>query len=510
MPFTILSPPPHPRRLALPPRLAGWWLGAVAIAAVLSYRQAAPAWWVALAANITLWPLLSIRLGRRAGNPLDTERRHVLVDSLLGGLWAAALGFDLLPSVLFLTSISMHTIAVGGLRRLPASWSALAAGAGAGILALPVEFDPYTNWTTLLACIPGLLGMPLMSSASAHRLALHLFRERGRLERSHRLTRETLDAMQAGIVLYDPQDRLILCNDDFRQLYGPIAQHLAPGMTFEQLLTEAVRAGLVPEASGREQAWIAERLKIHREPGAPVLRELPDGRWRRIVERRLSDGSLLAFSTDVTDLVQRERRLQQEVAARQAVEVQLREANQNLAELSSTDHLTGLANRRELEHHLEREWMRAARQGTPLSALMMDVDHFKAFNDRHGHLQGDDCLKAVAEALRSCARRAGDVLARFGGEEFVLLLPGTTAQEAFQVAQQCLNAVDARAVPHGAPPGGDRVSVSIGYATCIPGGHQRPATLLDLADTALYRAKHLGRHRVASVEAPSGEASLPI
>lgn len=509
MPFTVLSPPSNRRLPAVQPRLVGWWLGGAAIAAALLQRQAEPGWWVALVLNATLWPLLSYRLVRRASSPVEAERQHVLADSLFGGWWTATIGFNLLPSILMLTSLSMHTVAVGGPRRLLASWSALAAGAGAYIVVLPVAFTPHTNWATLLACIPGLVLLPLMSSSSAHQLALRLVHERGLLERSHQLARETLDAMQAGIVLYDPQDRLLLCNDDFRHLYGPIAHLLAPGMTFEQLLTEAVQAGLVPEARGCEQAWIAQRLQAHRKPGAPVLRELPDGRWRRIVERRLSDGSLLAFSTDVTDLVQREQRLQQEVAARQAAEVQLREANLNLALLSNTDHLTGLANRRQFEQCLEREWKRAARQGTPLSALMMDVDHFKAFNDRHGHLQGDDCLKAVAEVLRTCARRAGDVLARFGGEEFVLLLPGATRKEAFQVAQQCLDAVDARAVPHGAPPGGDLVSVSIGCATCIPDGHERPASLLDLADTALYRAKRLGRHRVASVDDPSAEASLP-
>lgn len=500
MPSLIFRSPPGATQPTLPPRLLASWLAAAAIAAALWERQAGAGWQAALAAQAAFWPLLARWLADRASDRQRAEQRHLLVDAGLAGLWAAAVGFNLLPCVLLLAGLLVQAVALAEPRRLPALGAACGVGVFAGLVAMPFEPHLRTGWTTLLACIPGLLVLPLSAMVSARRLTQRLQQEH---EQSGRLARETLDAMQAGVVLYDPQDRLILCNDDFRQLYGPIAHHLVPGRTFEELLTQAVREGLIPQARGREQAWCAERLKAHREPGAPVLRELPGGQWRRIVERRLSDGSLLAFSTDVTDLVQRERSLQQEVAARQAVESQLREANTRLANLSGTDHLTGLANRRQLEDRLGQEWLRAARQGSPLSALMIDVDHFKAFNDQHGHLKGDACLKAIADALSGCARRAGDLLARFGGEEFVLLLPDTTAQEAARVAQQCLEAVDARALPHGAAPGGGPVTVSIGYASCVPDGSQPHARLLDLADAALYRAKRLGRHRAASSDEPA-------
>jgi diguanylate cyclase (GGDEF)-like protein len=257
---------------------------------------------------------------------------------------------------------------------------------------------------------------------------------------------------------------------------------------------------MIPEARGQEQHWIAQRLRIHRQPGEPVLRELPGGRWRRIVERRLSDGSLVSFSTDVTELVQREQRLATEIAAREAIQTQLRHANASLARLSGTDHLTGLANRREFERRLEQEWLRAARRGATLSVLMIDVDQFEAYNARHGQLQGDACLRALAEALAACARRAGDVPARHGDDTFALLLPDTNAREAAVVARQCLEAADALQLPHGAPLCAGCLSVSIGHASAQPTRDTTPSALLQGAERALCLAKRAGRHRVASAE----------
>jgi signal transduction histidine kinase/CheY-like chemotaxis protein len=129
-----------------------------------------------------------------------------------------------------------------------------------------------------------------------------------RLERSDRLHRLTLDAIDADIALYDADDRVVLFNQHCRKLYG--ASGLAPGIRFEDLLREAVTKGLVPQAAGREDEWIAQRLREHAQPRGALLRELPGNRWRRIVEQRLGDGSLLVFSTDVTEHVQREQLVQ--------------------------------------------------------------------------------------------------------------------------------------------------------------------------------------------------------
>ncbi|MFO1270910.1 MAG: adenosylmethionine decarboxylase [Rubrivivax sp.] len=129
-------------------------------------------------------------------------------------------------------------------------------------------------------------------------------------------TRELLDALPLGVVLYDVEDRLVQCNRSFRELYASMAPLLVPGIGFEQMLRQAVERDLIPEARGREASWIEERVWQHRQCGTGVVREMPDGRWRRIVEHRLSDGGILSYSTDVTELMQRERAL--EAARREA------------------------------------------------------------------------------------------------------------------------------------------------------------------------------------------------
>ncbi|MDP1534855.1 MAG: GGDEF domain-containing protein, partial [Rubrivivax sp.] len=139
--------------------------------------------------------------------------------------------------------------------------------------------------------------------------------------------------------------------------------------------------------------------------------------------------------------------------------------------------------------------------GLPLALLMIDVDHFKRFNDAHGHPAGDECLRRVAAALAGCARRPSDLVARVGGEEFAILLPHAGADEALAMAQHSLQAVDAEAIAHGDSPLAAHVTLSIGLATLPLAGvapGDESAALLEAADAALYRAKEGGRHRVVS------------
>ena len=176
----------------------------------------------------------------------------------------------------------------------------------------------------------------------------------------------------------------------------------------------------------------------------------------------------------------------------------LRVANRALQRLSMSDPLTRLPNRRRFEQVLEAEWRRAARTGTPLSVLVADLDSFKAFNDAHGHPAGDTCLRQVATALRAGLRRAGDFVARWGGEEFVAVLPGTPASDARRIAESLRRAIFDLAVPHGASPVSPVVTVTIGAAGGIPRAEDTaPTDLLLAADSALYEAKALGRNRVA-------------
>jgi diguanylate cyclase (GGDEF)-like protein/PAS domain S-box-containing protein len=166
---------------------------------------------------------------------------------------------------------------------------------------------------------------------------------------------------------------------------------------------------------------------------------------------------------------------------------------QAMEELSSLDALTGLANRRVFDEWLEREWNRAVRKGESLALIMVDVDHFKAFNDTHGHQRGDDCLRLVADALKACTRRSGDLVARYGGEEFVVILPETRSGGAREVAEAMRAAVEEVTVDGKQP----AVTVSLGVSCQKASEGPHPATLIDAADRALYKAKELGGNRVA-------------
>jgi diguanylate cyclase (GGDEF)-like protein len=172
-----------------------------------------------------------------------------------------------------------------------------------------------------------------------------------------------------------------------------------------------------------------------------------------------------------------------------------------MQQLLGTDALTGIANRRNFDEALARNWHRCARDGRPLSLLMIDVDHFKAYNDYHGHQKGDECLRRVARALVDCIASPDAVVARYGGEEFVCLLPGMDQRAAAKMARRAAAAVDRAAVPHPASPASDRITVSIGVATAEVFLGEA-SELLMLADKLLYAAKNGGRNRTVTGELP--------
>lgn len=176
---------------------------------------------------------------------------------------------------------------------------------------------------------------------------------------------------------------------------------------------------------------------------------------------------------------------------------QIQEANQELERISNTDALTQVANRRHFDAQLSHEWQRLGREQQSLSVILCDIDYFKQFNDTYGHLQGDACLVAVAQALRGCLKRPADFLARYGGEEFVVILPATPLSGAIEVVEQMQQAIAKLAIVHATHVSATQVTLSFGLYATVPSPGTSAQTIFAAADYALYQAKANGRDRYA-------------
>ncbi|NOW45747.1 two-component system chemotaxis family response regulator WspR [Novosphingobium sp. SG751A] len=174
---------------------------------------------------------------------------------------------------------------------------------------------------------------------------------------------------------------------------------------------------------------------------------------------------------------------------------ELMQANFALQRLTNVDGLTGLSNRRYFDEYFETEWRQAARDRQPLSLLIIDIDHFKQFNDTYGHLAGDEVLRKVAQCVQAAFRRPKDLVVRLGGEEFVVVLPATPMSHLAMLGQRVVDAVEALDLAHSSSPVSDRVTISVGGAGCQPDREDRRLALMEAADKALYEAKRSGRNR---------------
>ncbi len=186
------------------------------------------------------------------------------------------------------------------------------------------------------------------------------------------------------------------------------------------------------------------------------------------------------------------------VRARVRTQIELKRQTDILRSLAFNDGLTGVANRRWFDERLQVEWLRCRRNKLPLSLILLDLDHFKAYNDHYGHQAGDDCLRAAAAAMKSRLGRPADLLARYGGEEFVCLLPETPPDGARAKADDLGRAVFELGLPHVDSPTASVVSISRGVASAMPAVESSPAELLQRADEKLYVAKRSGRNRTES------------
>ncbi len=176
--------------------------------------------------------------------------------------------------------------------------------------------------------------------------------------------------------------------------------------------------------------------------------------------------------------------------------LELKRQRDHLQRLSAVDGLTGISNRRAFADYLDKEWRGAIRQHAPISLLMADIDDFKQFNDAYGHLAGDECLRKVAAALAEAVMRPADMVARFGGEEFAVILPDTGANEATLVAERLLTSVRRLGLPHQHSRAGTYVTLSFGLVAARPERGMESAELIEMADRLLYQAKAEGRNRI--------------
>lgn len=183
-----------------------------------------------------------------------------------------------------------------------------------------------------------------------------------------------------------------------------------------------------------------------------------------------------------------------EITTRKRTEAALAQANVALSHMARVDSLTQIPNRRAFDETLVKEWNRMARESSPLSLILCDIDCFKQYNDYYGHRAGDKCLRRIARVLADCARRPADLAARYGGEEFALLLPLTPLDGALKVAEKARCAVEKLGVQHATSATEPIVTLSLGAASIIPAFNTEPKALIEAADQALYQAKNAGRN----------------
>lgn len=185
-----------------------------------------------------------------------------------------------------------------------------------------------------------------------------------------------------------------------------------------------------------------------------------------------------------------------DITERKNTEEKLIVLQKELEELSFKDGLTGIPNRRMFDSVMEVEWSNAMRNHQPLSLIMLDIDYFKQYNDHYGHIQGDDCLRRVAKVLTSAAARSRDFIARFGGEEFVVVLPETDAQAAMNVAERCRNLIFKEQIFHENSQVSQLLTVSLGVGTIVPNRNDKLMHFVEEVDQKLYHAKQKGRNRI--------------
>jgi len=457
-----------------------------------------PIWWAGHALGLAVVTPLALTFAARRGALRAFKARRAEAALLLGLVAATMAGTftqNALP-LLFLPFAPLVLVvlrfgAPGAAWMLPlaAFVAVLCGAAGHGPVMLVEAANPIIRTVMLQTYIATLVVILLPLGAVISQLR----RREQTLDRRSATMRKVEDRMRQSERLYrllaeNSSDIISRFNFDAVRLYVSPSVVDILGWSTEEMLRPDYKRYIHPDDLTAFRA-VGERLRSGgTERASNIYRYLKrDGSWAWL-EARLT---LVRDEAGVPcEIISNTR----DITRQKEAEIALAAAAAELTELAATDALTGVANRRRFDEMLDREWRRGMRSHEPLSMLLIDVDHFKRFNDHYGHLMGDTCLHAIATAIAGSIRRPGDIVTRYGGEEFAVILPNTDGDGAMEIAARVREGIAALAMPHVDNPGG-RVTVSIGAAEAIPNRGTDSSVLVEAADKALYEAKRLGRDR---------------
>ena len=336
-------------------------------------------------------------------------------------------------------------------------------------------------------------------AASFNNMAVQIQKREADLKQREARYRSMVEHLNIGVY------RRLSESGAFIEYANPALVKILGCSSMEDLLSTEFSHFLMKQASFRNylellhiETHVKDReLRILRRDGVEV--------WCSCTASRHIDpeSGLTWIDAAVEDITERKLAREKLQQAYDSLEIKVRERtheleelNEKLKSISLLDGLTGIANRRYFDEFLTREWQRAKREQIPISMLLLDVDHFKLYNDAYGHIAGDECLKQIAATLKIITKRATDLAARYGGEEFALILPNTSQENAMALAYKLLSAMEDLHLEHKDSPVRPYVTVSIGCSTIVPGRFSEPDTILLASDQALYLAKQNGRNQV--------------
>lgn len=298
------------------------------------------------------------------------------------------------------------------------------------------------------------------------------------LRHKSNLLSAAMQGMSDGFAMYDQRGYLVYCNETYRDAFPLSKSARKIGSHIKDIIAASMAAGERANSPAPvDAAWIAAAAATLHQDKDEII-ELVTGTWLHLKTRVNEDGDAMVIVSDITSMKRTEVALEQTAA--------------QLRELADTDGLTGLANRRTFDQAINNAAAGTPGNEAPLSLLMIDVDHFKAYNDTYGHLSGDACLQKVADVLRLVCEEPGDMVARYGGEEFAMLMQSATASRAASVAVAIRHHLEEARLVHSASATGF-LTVSVGVATAMP--PVPPLIVVEAADEALYEAKRNGRNQ---------------